>query len=270
MDSRKRVAIFAALAVLATAALATMAAPAGAAPKTGRLVAFRSCPDLLNYAKAHATPYVNAYGFGRSVGVPIGVGAKGAMPGVAASSAAAAADSTPQQGVDYSGTNVQETGVDEPDLVKTNGNTLFTVAGNQLDAVDVTGNNPKLLDTLTLDNSSWSNQLLLYGTHLLVLSRGGYWIEPLPAMPARMIAPYASSSTLTEIDVSNPSALRVEKTLTLDGAYVDARQIGSTVRIVTSSPVPIALPFVTPTTTMTADAAKAQNAAVVAHSRVSS
>ena len=28
---------------------------------------------------------------------------------------------TPQQGVDYSGTNVQEAGIDEPDLVKTNG-----------------------------------------------------------------------------------------------------------------------------------------------------
>ncbi|MBA2296405.1 MAG: beta-propeller domain-containing protein [Actinobacteria bacterium] len=29
---------------------------------------------------------------------------------------------------DYSGTNVQEKGVDEPDLEKSNGNTLFAVA----------------------------------------------------------------------------------------------------------------------------------------------
>jgi hypothetical protein len=123
---------------------------------------------------------------------------------------------------------------------------------------------------MTLTNGGWSQQLLLSGTHLLVLSRGGYWMEPLPAMPASMIAPYPSSSTLTEIDVSNPSALTVMKTLTLDGAYVDARQIGTTIRVITSSPVPIALPYVTPSGTVTAGAAKAKNAAVVAHSRISS
>jgi uncharacterized secreted protein with C-terminal beta-propeller domain len=269
MDPRKRVAIFAALAVLVAAALATTAAPAGAAPKAGRLISFRSCPDLLNYAKSHATPYVNAYGFGRAVGVAVGVGAKGAAPSVAASSAASA-DSTPQQGIDYSGTNVQEIGVDEPDIVKTNGNTLFAVAGNQLNAVDVGGSQPKLLGTLTLD-SGWSHELLLYGTHLLVLSRGGYWAEPLPAEPALMIRPQASDSVLTEVDVSDPSSLKVVKTLTLDGAYVDARMVGSSVRIVSSSPMPLELPYVTPagTTTSALAAAKTANQAVVARSRVS-
>ena len=57
----------------------------------------------------------------------------------------------PKQGVDFSGTNVQEEGVDEPDIVKTDGNTLFAVANGKLNAVDVSGAKPRLLDTLKLD-----------------------------------------------------------------------------------------------------------------------
>src|SRR4051794_23105268 len=249
------------LVVLASFVVLGAAAPAEAA--SGRLVAFRSCPDLVTYAKAHAARFVGPYGLG-------GPGIiRSAVPGdVAAASSAAKAESAPLEGVDYSGTNVQETGVDEPDLLKTNGNTLFTISGNQLESVDVGGKAPRLLDTLQLANGWISSDLLLSGTHLLVLSRGGYWIEPLPAMSSRLIAPVATTSVVTEIDVSDPSKLKVVKTLTLDGSYVDARQIGSTVRIISSQSLPVEVPWVTPTNTLSAGAATAQNKAVLASSHV--
>ena len=264
MATRSRAVIVAVLMVLLSAAAAVRVE---AAPKGGRLVAFRSCDDLLGYAKAHAAPFVTAYGFGR----PVGVGGVVQTPGAPAPAAGAQAPvSTRQQGVDYSGTNVQEEGVDEPDVVKTNGTTLFAVESDQLEAVAVGGASPKLLDTLKLDGG-WSHELLLSGTHLLVLSRGGYWIEPLPAQPALMPMPRVSSSTLTEVDVSDPAALKVVRTLTLDGAYLDARMIGSTVRVVSSSPMPIELPYVTPSSGSAKDVsgAEAANRAVVASSRVS-
>ena len=198
---------------------------------------------------------------------------QGVVPGgvdkAAAPTANAASQAAPQpvEGVDYSGTNVQETGVDEPDLLKTDGNTLFTINGNLLESVDVSGKSPRLLDTLKL-TAGWSDsELLLSGTHLLVLSRGGYWAEPLPAMAARMIAPIATTSMLTEIDVSDPSSLTVMKTLTLDGSYVDARQIGTTIRVVSSQSLPIEVPWVTPSASLTAGAATARNKAVLASSR---
>jgi uncharacterized secreted protein with C-terminal beta-propeller domain len=252
-----RVAIVAALTVFLAAAFAVPGATAP--PRPGRLVAFGSCPDLLGYVRAHTAPFVTAYGVGRPAGLAAGPG----IPGVAAPAAGA----TPQQGVDYSGTNVQEAGVDEPDMVKTNGVTLFAVENGQLEAVGLGGVRPKLLDTLKLDSAS-SHELLLSGSHLLVLSRGGYWIQPLPAEPAMMIAPQPSSSTLTDVDVSNPAALKVVQTLTLDGAYLDARMIGSTVRVVSSSSMPIGLPYVTPqgATTTAVAAAEATNRAVVASS----
>ncbi|HXH98316.1 MAG TPA: beta-propeller domain-containing protein [Gaiellaceae bacterium] len=253
------------LAMAATAAVvlgSTLAASAPAASGGGRLVAFSSCADLLSYVRARSAPFVTAYGLGQRIGitaVPRG------LP-----TTAPATGATPQQGIDYSGTNVQEAGVDEPDIVKTNGKTLFAVENGRLEAVDVSGARPKLLDTLQLDNG-WSHELLLSGTHLLVLSRGGYWIQPLPARPASLIMPpIPATSSLTEVDVSNPAALKVARRLKLDGAYVDARMVGSTVRVVSSSGLPIALPTVTPTDGSAAAvaAAKAKNAAVVASSGV--
>ena len=204
----------AAVLVLAPAGLGGTAGDA-AAGRTGataaadsRLVPFRSCGDLLGYVKSQATPLVGPWGFGASAG------RGGLPPGVMAPVAAAGAriDATPTEGVDYSGTNRQEQGVDEPDLVKTNGTTLFVAAGGRLNAVDVGEKGPRLLDTLKLDNG-WSHELLLVGDRLLVLSRGGYWLTPRPAATAIAMPYLPATSALSEIDVSNPKALRLVRTL---------------------------------------------------------
>jgi uncharacterized secreted protein with C-terminal beta-propeller domain len=243
------------------------AGSAAASAKAGRLVAFGSCANLLGYAKSQAGKLVGPWGLGQNVKA-IALGAP-----TAPSAAAGARDSAtaPEQGVDYSGTNVQEQGVDEPDVVKTNGKTVFAVANGLLDAVDASGAKPRLLDTLKLD-SGWSHELLLYGDRLLVLSRGGYWVEPLPAMAAS-IAPWTpAQSVMSEVDVSDPANLRLVRTLTLDGAYVAARLVGGTARIVASSQVPARLDFVTPQNSTDAALASAttRNRAVVASSRVAS
>ncbi len=274
MTFRRRVGLFATLAVLLGAALAGAAerpavetaraagnAGAASAAKAGRLVAFNSCADLLTHAKSQATRLVGPWGLGNgiaieNVGMPV--------------ASAPARTSSPQQGVDYSGTNVQEEGVDEPDLVKTNGTTLFAVANGRLNAVDVATGKPRLLDTLKLDPGSWSHELLLHGDRLLVLSRGGFWIEPQPAAAARTM-PYAPSrSVLAEVDVSNPKALRLVRTLTLDGSYVAARLVGGTVRIVATSPLPGDLPFEQPESTTKEGLAESaqRNRTVVRSSRL--
>ena len=142
---------------------------------------------------------------------------------------------------------MQEEGVDEPDIVKTDGNTLYAVANGKLNAVDVRNPKPVLLDSLALD-PAMNHELLLHGDRLLVLSRGGYWIEPLPAIAARMAPFQPAQSILAEINVSDPKRLRLVRTLTLDGSYVAARLVGGSVRIVASAQVPSKLPFAQPTT----------------------
>ena len=259
----KRLVRIAAVGTAAIAAAIAFGAQAPAAkPKPGRLVAFSSCGALLHYVKAEAKPFVTAYGVGRPGGI--------AVPGNAPVPAAAGAGSAGEQGVDFSGTNDQEAGVDEPDIVKTNGSTLFTLEDNRLESVAVENGKPKLLDTLAL--TGYGDELLLAGSHLLVLSRVGSWVTPLPAEPAVMFAPAPTTTTLTEIDVSDPSSLKVVQTLTINGGYVDARLIGSTVRLVSSTALPVALPVVQPagTDVPAIAAAHAKNTSVLAKSRVSS
>ena len=63
------------------------------------------------------------------------MGAKGSV-GAATPSAAAAsgADNSSPAAEAYSTTNNQEVGVDEPDIVKTDGSTLYTVSGTKIEA----------------------------------------------------------------------------------------------------------------------------------------
>ena len=248
----------AALALLVAASLGsvTRADTVDTAATQPRLAAFGSCGQLLGYAKAQARRFVGPYGLGAG------------GPGIIASETRAAA---PVQGVDFSGTNVQEEGVDEPDLVKTDGETLFVAAQGRLNAVDVSGARPRLLDTLKL-GGGWSHELLLHGNRLLVLSRGGSWIEPLPASAAR-IGPYQpAQSVLSEVDVADPRRLRLVRTLTLDGSYVAARLVGSSVRIVAAAQIPGKLPFEQPDGTSKDELAAATraNRAVLAASRAQS
>jgi uncharacterized secreted protein with C-terminal beta-propeller domain len=258
-------AVLAALVALALAALAgTSPAAEGAAATNTRLQAFGSCGELLGYLKRQARPLVQPWGLGGSV-VAIARGGVVGMPGAAVAAPEKATGGT--AGVDYSTTNVQEEGIDEPDIVKTDGTRIFAVSGDVLRAVDVSTGRPKLADSLRLANG-WDNELLLRGDRLLVLSRGGGWIEPLPgAARMSMIAPGPMRSTLTEVDVSNTASLRIVRTLELDGGYVSARLTDGTARVVVSSPLPQALPFPAPDgPATTAAEMTARNRAVVARS----
>src|SRR5438067_5675350 len=138
---------------------ATVAAAHGTAAGAASLRPFGSCGELLAYAKAHSAQIAAKGG----LGLPSGVVA--AAPAAAAVGARSAAD-------DFSTTNVQEAGVDEPDIVKSDGSHIFAVAGNTLYAVDARAAKPHLLDSLSLPQGS-ASQLLLYKNRLLVLGTGG-------------------------------------------------------------------------------------------------
>jgi Beta propeller domain len=234
--------------------------------KSPQLQAFGSCGNLLAYAKQHALPLVGAYGLG---GVVVG---GVATPGTAPGAPGAARDAaTPTPGVDYSTTNVQEEGVDEPDLVKSNGSTIYVVRSDRLFAVDVRTSRPRLQGSLQLPQGA-SYELLLHGNRLLVLSRGGlYPVDVIGGIRAP-IRPGPLQSTLTEVDVSDPGAMRIVRGLSFDAEILSARLVGSVARVVTTSSMPEALPFRPPTqaTPDATAAALAHNRDVVRTSRIGS
>jgi uncharacterized secreted protein with C-terminal beta-propeller domain len=241
-----RAALAALTAVVALAAC--LAAPA-AAPAAKRLVkpaalpAFPSCASLLSYARR------NARVTGGRTGVPTRAGviapqvlqgpvqtdvAVGGAPPAASAPGTQQAAPVPQResasaAPGFSQTNVQEAGVDEPDIVKTNGRTVFAVAEGRLHAFDVTGASPRIVGTLDLDGA-YGHQLLLRGDRLLVMSssHGG-----VPMASDVIIS--AAQAVISEIDISDPAALKVRRTMTMEGAFVDARLTGGTARVVVSA-----------------------------------
>lgn len=203
--------------LIVAALLVAVAVPAGdaqAARKRVRLTAFSSCAGLIQYARSHAPKLVPApmpvLGGGGDEG--------GGAPRPAAPRAPAPVTEGQGQG-DSSTTNVQEQGVDEPDVVKSDGSRVFAVTGGALHAIDARASTPRLLRSLRLPDG-WSHELLLHGDRLLVVSQTG------------------DGTLLTEVDVRDASAMRVVHTLTVPGAFVSARLTGATARVVLSSSPP--------------------------------
>jgi hypothetical protein len=164
---------------------------------------------------------------------PVTVQALNDTAGTPSPSAPAAAESksgtaTPS----FSTTNVQEVGVDEPDIVKTDGKHVFAISDGTLRALDVTGDAPKLVGSLDL-GSGGGHQLFIRGDRALVMSTsygGGGGIGF-----ATDIRIASSQVVLSEIDISNPAAMAVRRSMTVDGALADARMTGGTARVVVGS-----------------------------------
>ena len=240
--SRAALVALAAVAVLAACLLAPAAAPAAAKRlvKPSALPAFPSCASLLSYARRNARITGGRTGVPTRAGVmtpqvlegPVQTDVAAGGPLASPSAPTAQADAGRESATappDFSQTNVQEAGVDEPDIVKTNGRTVFAVAEGKLHALDVTGAQPRIVGTLDLDGA-YGHQLLLRGDRLLVMS-SSYGGVPM----ASDVVISASQAVISEIDISDPAALKVRRTMTMEGAFVDARMTGGTARVVVSA-----------------------------------
>jgi uncharacterized secreted protein with C-terminal beta-propeller domain len=134
--------------------------------------------------------------------------------------AAAAPDSAADQSAEqHSDTNVAEAGVDEPDLVKTDGRRIVTVHQGTLTVIDAKSR--QVTGVLPLSDGGSDGNLLLFGDRLLVL------------------LPYSSvegidGPRLLLVDLAGGTP-RIRSSYAVDGRLLDARQVGSTVRVVVRS-----------------------------------
>jgi len=225
-------------------------ARASARRSKARLTAFGSCGQLLRYAQRNALETVAHGSLTKSFDRPMPAGAPLAQ-GRAVDDAKPTAEAPA-----FSNTNVQEAGVDEPDIVKSNGAWIFSVAGGRLRAVDVRDGTPRLRRSLSLPGDG--HQLLLIGSRLLVLSQRYEPTTTAPDNGVRSPKPLADSGVesservversgrqfaqLIEIDVSNPATMRIANTLKVDGQYLNARVNGGSARVVIASSPQVSVP----------------------------
>jgi uncharacterized secreted protein with C-terminal beta-propeller domain len=197
-----------------------------------RLVAFDSCAQLRKDLRAAAAASVGPYGFPGMGGGPEAMIAGG--PRVALDSAAGKA-APPVAGPAFSGTNVHEAGADEPDIVKTDGRRIVTVSQGTLRVVDAAAR--KQTGKLDLGMSAGGEvNLLLSGDKALVLVSGFFGEYPVGKIASRVVA----GSQLLLVDVSG--APRLISRYQGQGMLVDARQTGSTARVVLRSAPRIMFP----------------------------
>ncbi|HEX5630962.1 MAG TPA: beta-propeller domain-containing protein, partial [Acidimicrobiia bacterium] len=242
---------------------------------SARLVPFDACDAVLAHFKAEALERVGPYGLG---GGPYWYGP---MFGGAVAEDSGRTDSggppvptTGPVGGDggddsFSGTNVQVAGVDEPDIVKNDGERIVAITDGVVRYFDVTGDEPVLRDSLRLE-SGWGHRFFISGDRAFVFSQGDVWAIPMFAADAARIAPggYGSPvSIVQEVDLSDPDELHVVRTVRFDGTYLSARAVGDTVRLVVSS-YPHQLPFVYPSNPGAEDFAEEANRQVIQDSTI--
>jgi uncharacterized secreted protein with C-terminal beta-propeller domain len=226
----------------------------------GALAPFDACDDFLAHVKEHALEMVTPYGLGGGGGWPM----FGMDDDVAAEddpdSGPAPGDAPLTEGEDFSGTNVQEVGVDEPDILKTDGRTMYLISRGTLEIIDITEDDPVSLASVPLAGS-WGARLMLHGDRLLMTTSGGPVIpfadEAAPGAGSDgamadeaddMAMPYDGGTTLTAIDVSDPSDPVVQERLVLDGYVVNSRMVDGVVRVVVRTEPGINLPWSYPRT----------------------
>jgi uncharacterized secreted protein with C-terminal beta-propeller domain len=203
-------------------------------PKTGmRLVAFDSCAQLRRDLRTAAAASVGPYGFPGMGGGPEAMMAGGARAGLDSAADKAAA---PVPVPAFSGTNVHEPGADEPDIVKTDGRRIVTVSQGKLRVVDAATR--EQTGELDLGMSAGGDvNLLLSDDKALVLVAGVYG-GPYPV--GKIASRVVDGPQLLLVDLAG--APRLISRYQGQGMLVDARQTGSTARVVLRSTPRIPFP----------------------------
>ena len=189
----------------------------GAQSESGdaKLVAFKSANEAVQYFRAQVrAEQQNQYRSGW-----FGLQA----PTAAAEDDTAAGGTNSDDSNEYTTTNVQEAGVDEADLIKTDSTYFYIVKDQTLRIVRATPAD-QLAEVGRLNFDVYPSEMYLRGSKLILLAQhitqyGGGWGAP------RQADRYLVSSELTviEVDVSDPANPTESKRVELDGTLVDSR-----------------------------------------------
>ncbi|WP_226594632.1 beta-propeller domain-containing protein, partial [Microseira wollei] len=152
--------------------------------------------------------------------------------------------------VQSSSTNTQEQGVDEADLVETDGKYIYEVVGQTLTIVDAR-NSQQLNIASQTDLSSLGNieGAYLQGNRLTVISNDWYWGLPLAQASSDSIPTLSGPKVnVTVFNVSDPTSVKIEEKSQLEGSLLTSRAINDQVYVVTQAGFGLPAPQLVPGT----------------------
>lgn len=146
---------------------------------------------------------------------------------------------------DFSGTNNQVTGVDEGDIIKTDGNYLYTVNnyGTGINIVDLNADQLTLVNQISVPADHYINQLNLAEGKLVIIAQYYEYIDQAYANEGELTDNkmaydiWWAGNEYTKIfiyDITNPWTPELEKEYQFKGYYVSGRTIDNYLYFVTN------------------------------------
>lgn len=164
-----------------------------------------------------------------------------------------------EQQQDFSTTNLQVTGVDESDIVKTDGHYIYIATGDKVQIVDASTDTPRQLGSITPElNGNMDRIREMYvsdGRLLLIVQTedtDGLELgdEDFYAKKDIMVDiaynPIRANSIHTQVltyDITSPAGAKLIGTFTQDGSYNSSRKIGDQVYLFTDYGYPMIYPY---------------------------
>ena len=229
-------AIFILIAVVAAGCMSTLS-PAPSVP--AELKKFNSTAEIEQYLKdslaasqqdGYYPPSLATGGMGAGVNAPQDSAEK-SDSGIPASSRPGS--------IDYSQTNIQVKGVDEPDIIKNDDRYIYTISGQTLAIIRAYPAEGASVVSETEINDT-PKELFVSGDRLVLFCTGTEdsdtrpdttdpWRNPVPPY----YRPYSPVTFTTIYDISDRNHPKMLKEYTIEGDYLDARMIGSLVYQIT-------------------------------------
>jgi len=139
----------------------------------------------------------------------------------------------------YSTTNIQVAGVDEADIVKTDGEYIYLVSGNR--TIIVKAYPPEQAQVLSeIELEGRVIGIFINGDRLVLFGEETpyYLHDDMPVAREYEVMPYISPRVLIEVyDISDRESPHLQRELSVDGQYVSSRMIGGYAYMVTNEPV---------------------------------
>jgi inhibitor of cysteine peptidase len=194
---------------------------------------FSSYDDLLDFLRTKYENYNNYYQYSNDIFLR-------------AESDNSDSKSSGEGSADYSKTNVQVEGVDEPDIVKTDGTYIYVLADQNLYILKAyTPDNAELLSNISIKDDVYASELFINNDYLIVFGSSYNY----PILYGKAIEVDAgsgeeitdgenswevSASVIKIYDISDKSNPELVKNIEIDGTYFDSRMIGNYIYILSS------------------------------------
>lgn len=209
---------------------------------TSRLVTLGGCDALIDHIRSEYARRVGPWGSANDWHRD---GDDAADDAVVTAEASLDESSAPS----FSGTNVQEVGADEADIVKTDGRRIFVISGGRLAVVDAASR--AVTGSVELAEGSPA-EMFVTGDSVLVLSQAGNYLgipKPLAESLAESVGrgQIGSMTVIQRFDIRSgrPEAV---STARVEGAYLSSRSIDGVARVIIRFDPHWNFPFVYPAT----------------------